>query len=133
MVFFPLSLRAPRRKEGRGQDAHSKPAVSKAEGKTGPLYGNKKYFPRTHTQRNIIRPKYLSLRVCFPFPFIPGKQGLTGGNILGKGKVNTNTLGSGLLAISVPQNLKARGWKPISTKVSGKTLLFPAEKPEISQ
>lgn len=89
-------------------DARSKPAVSKSEGKTGPLYGNKKYFPRTHTQRNLIRPKYLSRRVCFPFPFIPGKQGPTAGNILGRGKVNTNTSGSGLLAISVPQNLKAR-------------------------
>lgn len=52
---------------------------------------------------------------------------------LGGEKVNTNTLGSGLLAISVSQNLKARGWKPISTDVSGKTPQFSAEKPKISR
>ena len=90
MVVFPSSLGAPRREEGRARAArrrsHTEPAVSKREGKTGPLDGNKKYFPRTHTHRNIIRPKYLSQRVCFPFPFIPEQQGLTGGNILGRGK-----------------------------------------------
>lgn len=76
-------------------DAHSG-SLLRPRGKTGLLYRNKKYFPRTHTERNIIRPKYLSRRVCFPFLFIPEKQGLTDGNILGRGKLNTDTLGSGL-------------------------------------
>lgn len=38
----------------------------RARARRAPHYGNKKYFPCAHTERNTIRPKYLSLRVCFP-------------------------------------------------------------------